>query len=51
MTRAWARKVSVDEIEKDPGGYLHRVLEGETVVVFEKDQPVGRNEASGATSR
>ena len=32
--------VSVEEIEKDPGAYLHRVLEGETVVVFEKDQPV-----------
>ena len=32
--------VSVEEIEKDPGTYLHRVLGGETVVVFEKDQPV-----------
>jgi len=33
-------KVSVEEIEKDPHEYLHRVLEGETVVVFEKDWPV-----------
>ena len=32
--------VSVEEIEKDPGTYLHHVLEGETVVVFEKNQPV-----------
>ena len=31
----------MEEIEKDPHAYLHRVLEGgETVVVFEKDQPV-----------
>jgi antitoxin (DNA-binding transcriptional repressor) of toxin-antitoxin stability system len=30
----------VEEIEKDPRAYLDRVLEGETVVVFEKDQPV-----------
>lgn len=32
--------VSVEEVEKDPHAYLHRVLEGETVVVFEKDRPV-----------
>ncbi|HYI13349.1 MAG TPA: type II toxin-antitoxin system Phd/YefM family antitoxin [Thermoanaerobaculia bacterium] len=32
--------VSVEEIKKDPGEYLHRVLEGETVIVFEKDRPV-----------
>lgn len=32
--------VSVEDIEKDPRAYLHRVMEGETVVVFEKDQPV-----------
>jgi len=32
--------VSVEEVEKDPRTYLHRVLDGETVVVFEKDQPV-----------
>jgi antitoxin (DNA-binding transcriptional repressor) of toxin-antitoxin stability system len=32
--------VSVEEIEKAPGEYLQRVLDGETVVVFEKDQPV-----------
>jgi antitoxin (DNA-binding transcriptional repressor) of toxin-antitoxin stability system len=32
--------VSVEEIEKHPREYLHRVLEGETVIVFEKDRPV-----------
>ncbi|HET7433984.1 MAG TPA: type II toxin-antitoxin system Phd/YefM family antitoxin [Thermoanaerobaculia bacterium] len=32
--------VSVEEVEKDPRAYLDRVLDGETVVVFEKDQPV-----------
>jgi antitoxin (DNA-binding transcriptional repressor) of toxin-antitoxin stability system len=32
--------VSVEEIEKDPREYLQRVLDGETVIVFEKDRPV-----------
>jgi antitoxin (DNA-binding transcriptional repressor) of toxin-antitoxin stability system len=32
--------VSVEEIEKAPREYLQRVLDGETVVVFEKDRPV-----------
>jgi antitoxin (DNA-binding transcriptional repressor) of toxin-antitoxin stability system len=32
--------VSVEDVEKDPHAFLRRVLEGETVVVFEKDQPV-----------
>ncbi|HEY2092759.1 MAG TPA: type II toxin-antitoxin system Phd/YefM family antitoxin [Thermoanaerobaculia bacterium] len=31
---------SVEEVEKDPHAYLHRVLEGETVVLFEKDLAV-----------
>jgi antitoxin (DNA-binding transcriptional repressor) of toxin-antitoxin stability system len=31
---------TVDEVEKHPGEYLHRVLEGETVVVFRENQPV-----------
>ncbi|MBV9497703.1 MAG: type II toxin-antitoxin system Phd/YefM family antitoxin [Acidobacteria bacterium] len=31
---------SREEIEKDLHGYLDRVLEGETVVVFSEDQPV-----------
>lgn len=31
---------TVEEIENDPHEYLHRVLEGETVVVFRKDLPV-----------
>jgi antitoxin (DNA-binding transcriptional repressor) of toxin-antitoxin stability system len=33
-------KATVDEVEKHPGEYLHRVLEGETVVVFRNDRPV-----------
>ncbi len=32
--------VTVDEMEKHPGEYLHRVLEGETVVVFRNDRAV-----------
>jgi antitoxin (DNA-binding transcriptional repressor) of toxin-antitoxin stability system len=32
--------VSVEDVEKDPHAYIHRVLEGETVVVFEKDRAV-----------
>jgi antitoxin (DNA-binding transcriptional repressor) of toxin-antitoxin stability system len=32
--------VSVEDIEKDPREYLHRVLDGETVIVFENDSPV-----------
>ncbi len=32
--------VSVEEIEKSPREYLHRMLEGETVVVLEKGRPV-----------
>ena len=31
---------TVDEVEKHPGDYLHRVLEGETVVVFRDDRAV-----------
>lgn len=32
--------VTVEDIENDPHEYLHRVLEGETVVVFRDDQAV-----------
>lgn len=32
--------VSVEEIEKDPREYLHRLLDGETIVVFENARPV-----------
>ncbi|HKR65483.1 MAG TPA: type II toxin-antitoxin system Phd/YefM family antitoxin [Thermoanaerobaculia bacterium] len=31
---------SVEDIEKDPHEYLHRVIDGEKVVVFENDRPV-----------
>jgi len=32
--------VTVDEVKRDPEGVLHRVLEGETLVVTEHDRPV-----------
>jgi antitoxin (DNA-binding transcriptional repressor) of toxin-antitoxin stability system len=32
--------VTVEEVEKDPHEYLQRMLDGETVVVFQKDRPV-----------
>lgn len=32
--------VSVDEMKRDPAGVLHRVLEGETLVLTEQDRPV-----------
>lgn len=31
---------TVDEVEKHPGDYLHRVLEGETVVLFRDNRAV-----------
>jgi antitoxin (DNA-binding transcriptional repressor) of toxin-antitoxin stability system len=32
--------VTVEEVEKHPHEYLHRVLEGETLVLFREEQPV-----------
>jgi antitoxin (DNA-binding transcriptional repressor) of toxin-antitoxin stability system len=32
--------VSIEDVENDPREYLDRVLGGETVIVFENDQPV-----------
>lgn len=32
--------VTLDEIEKHPHEHLHRVLEGETLVLFREEQPV-----------
>ena len=32
--------VSVEEIKRDPESVLHRVLEGETLVITQRDQPV-----------
>lgn len=45
--------VSVEDVEKDPHAYIHRVLEGETVVVFEKDRAVAemRPLSNGAGKR
>jgi antitoxin (DNA-binding transcriptional repressor) of toxin-antitoxin stability system len=33
-------KVTVEEIEKHPHEYLHRVIEGETLIVFREDEAV-----------
>ena len=32
--------VTVDEVKRDPEGILHRVIDGETVVVTQHDRPV-----------
>lgn len=32
--------VSVEEVKRDPAAVLHRVLEGETLVITDSDQPV-----------
>ncbi|HEV7242618.1 MAG TPA: type II toxin-antitoxin system prevent-host-death family antitoxin [Thermoanaerobaculia bacterium] len=32
--------VTVEEIKRDPEGVLHRVLDGETLIVTERDRPV-----------
>jgi antitoxin (DNA-binding transcriptional repressor) of toxin-antitoxin stability system len=32
--------VTVEQIESDPGEYLHRVIEGETLVVYRDDLAV-----------
>jgi antitoxin (DNA-binding transcriptional repressor) of toxin-antitoxin stability system len=32
--------VTVEEVEKHPHEYLHRVLEGETLVLFRNERPV-----------
>ena len=32
--------VTVDEIKQDPEAVLHRVIEGETLVVTEHDRPI-----------
>ena len=32
--------VSVEEIKRDPESVLHRVLEGETLVITQSDRPV-----------
>jgi len=33
-------KATMDQVEKDPSEYLHRVLNGETVVLFQNDRAV-----------
>jgi len=32
--------VSIEEVRRDPDGVLHRVFEGETLVVTEHDRPI-----------
>jgi antitoxin (DNA-binding transcriptional repressor) of toxin-antitoxin stability system len=41
---------TLEQIEKDPAEYLHRVLEGETVVVFRDDHAVAEIRPLHATS-
>ncbi len=38
--RMLAMNVSVEEIKRDPESVLHRVLDGETLVITERDEPV-----------
>jgi antitoxin (DNA-binding transcriptional repressor) of toxin-antitoxin stability system len=33
-------KATVDQVEKDPSEYLHLVLKGETIVLFQDDRAV-----------
>jgi antitoxin (DNA-binding transcriptional repressor) of toxin-antitoxin stability system len=35
-----AMNVSLEEVKRDPESVLHRVLEGETLVITQRDQPV-----------
>ena len=32
--------VSVEEVKRDPDGVIHRVMEGETVVLTDHDRPI-----------
>jgi len=32
--------VSVEDVKRDPEGVLHRVREGETLVITERDRPI-----------
>lgn len=32
--------VSIEEVKRDPDGVLHRVMEGETLVVTEHNRPI-----------
>jgi antitoxin (DNA-binding transcriptional repressor) of toxin-antitoxin stability system len=32
--------VTVEEIENNPHEYLHRVLEGETLIIYREEEPV-----------
>src|SRR5437016_13860583 len=40
VSRMPRMNVSVEEIKRDPESVLHRVLEGEILVITERDQPV-----------
>ena len=40
MLRFSRMNVTVEQIENDPGEYLHRVLEGETLIIFRDDEAV-----------
>jgi antitoxin (DNA-binding transcriptional repressor) of toxin-antitoxin stability system len=40
LVRLSVMNVTVEEIKRDPEGVLHRVVEGETLVVTEQDRPI-----------
>jgi antitoxin (DNA-binding transcriptional repressor) of toxin-antitoxin stability system len=44
-------KVSVEDVTRDPEGFLHRVIEGETLVVTQHDRPVAEIRPIEAVSR
>lgn len=32
--------ITIEDIQHDPQGFLHRVKSGETLVIYEEDRPV-----------
>ncbi len=43
--------VSVEEVTRDPEGFLHRAIEGETLVVTQHDRPVAEIRPIAAVRR
>ena len=40
MLHSSAVNITVEEVKRDPAAVLHRVLDGETLVVTEDDRPI-----------
>ena len=40
LVRSTPMNVSVEEVKRDPDGVIHRVMEGETVVLTDRDRPI-----------